>query len=149
MPTMFVLVISLLLAAIVGILVVWGSTVFFESISTPDPLGARNSGSPPNEEIWSPKKPSIERSEKNSMASITVQANPDRPLAYTVEPVNGSSRLVKLTVLYEQSLDDSELAILKYVDSDSKWWDPASNETVNGVDDPAWIARVNTAREKL
>jgi hypothetical protein len=149
MPTTYVVLISLLLAGVVGILAVWGVVVIESStwLNTPGPTGDGSSSSPRPTATPPPRKPSIERSETNSTVSITVQANPARPLAYTVEPVNGSSRLVKLTVLYEQSLDDSELAILKYVDSVSST--PTPELAPQSPDDPAWIAKIHDLQEKL
>ena len=136
---------STLTGILVGLAMVFMVAIGYWSASrTQAPLGARSSAEPSSEEISSPRKPSIERSEKNSTASITVQANPARPVVYTQELVNGSRRLVKLTVLYEQSLDDSELATLQFVDSASK------REPVEYTDpeDPAWLDKVKEANKQ-
>lgn len=110
-----------------------------------DLRGARNSLPPSGAATWLPRKPSIERSATNSMALITVPANPDRPLAYSVEPLNGSSRLVVLTAVYEQSLDASESAILKSNDFASS--PPPTEPPIEGVDDPRWMGMVEAKRE--
>lgn len=136
---------STLTGILVGLaMVVMVAIAYWSASRIPVPPGARSSGEPSSEAISSLRKPSIERSATNSTASITVQANPARPVAYTQELVNGSRRLVKLTVLYEQSLDDSELATLRFVDSASK------QEPVEYTDpeDPAWLDKVKEANKQ-
>lgn len=132
-PTITAVIIAALMASLAIAFFVWDATQ--------DPHGDESSLSQSPEGTWSPRKPSIVRSATNSTASITVPANPARPLVYSVEPVSGSSRLVKLTVLYEQSLDDLESAILKSADLDLK-----PSEPITGVDDPQWIAKIEQMR---
>ena len=139
MWTTYAPAISLLVGLVV---VVTLAIVFFERTRTPAPTGAESSPSAPRTPV---EQPSIERSPTSSTASITVQANPARPLVYTVERLNGSERLRKLTVVYEQSLDGLESAILRSDDFDSSTETPI----LEGVDDPAWLDRVARAREKL
>lgn len=141
MPTMFAL--STLAAAVVGVLALTTGIAFLLVNGIQDLRGDLSFLEPSGEATWSPRKPSIERSATNSTASITVQANPARPLAYSVEPVSGSSRLVKLTVLYEQSLGASESAILKSDDFVLKPEEPP----LTGVDDPRWIGKVEQKYE--
>jgi hypothetical protein len=105
--------------------------------------GDESSSLPRTEEIPSQWKPSIERSVTNSTASITVPANPHRPLVYSVEPLSGSERLLKLTVLYEPWADDSVSHILKSVESAST----QEPTILEGVDDPRWLDRIARLRE--
>lgn len=111
---------------------------YFGPSRTPDPTGGLNSASLLVQETSPEQQPSIERSKTSSTVSITLQANPARPVVYTVERWNGGARLRKLTVLYEQSLDGLESAILRSVDSGL----PPQAPVLTGVDDPTWIERV-------
>lgn len=108
---------------------------------TPAHRGGGSSPTPEPQATWQPRKPSIERSATNSTASITVPANPHRPLAWSVEPLSGSGRLVKLTAVYEQSLDASESAILRSVELGSMQPSEAM-PLLRDVDDEAWLSRV-------
>lgn len=130
------------IALVVGLLILWAieSTA---GIGTRGRTGAPSLGSRRGPEISPVLQPSIEQSKTNSTASITVPANPDRPLAYTVEPWNGSARLRVLTVVYEQSLDASESATLRSVDSDSR------TPSFDSPDDPSWLAHINQRRGTL
>ena len=111
---------------------------FFTSRRTPAPTGGGSSGWRQGQTISPEQLPSIERSQTSSPVSITLQANPDRPVAYTVEPWNGGGRLRRLTVVYEQSLDASESAILRSVDSGL----PHQETPLQDVDDPRWLEKV-------
>ena len=100
---------------------------------TPDPTGALTSPEPTPPVA----KPSIERSLTSSSVSITVQAEPEPPLVYSLEPVPGSWPLQRLTVLYVPSLVD--LGFPTPPSSDSE----PSSPTLE-VDDDEWIARVKS-----
>lgn len=110
------------------------------STTTQVPTGASNSGSLLVRETSPEQQPSIERSKTSSTVSITLQANPDRPLAYTVERWNGGERLRKLTVVYEQSQEGLASAIVKSDASAS----PPRLAPLSDVNDPAWTERVRS-----
>jgi hypothetical protein len=107
MPTMYVLAISLLLVA-----VALPAIVFFGSIATQALPGVQSSPPPLPEGTSSHIKPSFERSETNSSASITLQVSPDPPLVYTVEPVSGGWPWHRLTVHFVPSPADLGLPTL-------------------------------------
>ena len=144
MPTTYELLTWMAVAGVVGVVVAL-AIAFSVAIGTPARTGEPSGGEPEPPETPTPSPVSIERSATSSTASITVQANPARPLVFTAEPASGSARLVKLTVVYEQSLDDLELATLRSVDSDSK----QDELPLGGVDDERWINKVNQARGNL
>ena len=141
------LTISELLPLIVMLVVGAAITVVgigcFGSIRTLDPPGDESSSNADDAGTTPVWQPSIERSPTSSTASITVPANPDRPLAYTVERLNGSERLRRLTVVYEQSLDDLESRTLRSAGFDSR------TPTFDGVEDPRWHEIVRQRRESL
>lgn len=143
MWTTYAPAISLLLGLVVVVTV---AIVFFTRTATPAPTGDENSPSAPMMPV---AQPSIERSPTSSTVSITVQANPDRPLAYTVERLNGSERLRALTVVYEESPGALESAILRSDAFASSTDDPPAEPVVDGVDDPRWLARIQEMRTKL
>lgn len=133
MQTLLLLLIWL---APVVALAAWGATEFSGRTRTPDPPGGRSSPSPSAPKTSPHKPPSIERSPTNSTVSITVQAEPDPPLVYSVEPVNGSERLLKLTVVYVPLLDVLEFPTPRSADSD--WnWRPALSP-----DSPEWADHI-------
>lgn len=133
-------------AAALGMMALGLVIAFYVVIGIQARTGEKSSPLPSVVTTSSPRKPSIERSETNSTVLITVQANPARPLVWSEEPVNGSTRLVKLTVVYERSLDDSESAILKSGDFALRHEAP---DPFDDVDDDRWIARVKAHQENL
>lgn len=132
-----------LILALVLMAALVAAIVYSGCAPTLDPTGDAKQSSADDAAMTPVWQPSIERSPTSSTASITVQANPDRPLAYTVERLNGSERLRRLTVVYEQSLDASESRILRSEDYDLR------TPTFDGVEDPRWHEIVRSKRESL
>lgn len=92
-----------------------GDTVFSGPSLTRDLRGATSSLPPRNGGISSLNSLLSEPLKTNCTALIMVPVDPGQPVAYTVEPENGSLHWRQLTARYAPSPDDSARPTLKFV----------------------------------